>query len=188
MSQGNHLAKYSDLTGQVFGRLTALYYVRTTKGRSAVWRCRCECGQETEPEARALRAGATLSCGCYNKDLTSNRLRKKQSAFNILHSRYIHNAKARGLLFELSIKEFTQLTKANCYYCNAPPSLNIKTPGGDYTYNGIDRLNNSMNYTITNTVSCCKWCNISKNNRDINDFREWAFQLVANLNKGVLRG
>lgn len=49
----------SDLTGQVFGRLTV-----TSRLEGDAWMCRCSCGKEhTVPGAR-LRSGNTSSCGC----------------------------------------------------------------------------------------------------------------------------
>lgn len=56
------MGKYIDLTGQQFGRLTALYRVPDT--RPTKWHCRCECGKEVDVNASNLRRGLTKSCGC----------------------------------------------------------------------------------------------------------------------------
>lgn len=60
--------------GQRFGRLTVAEEVpeRTTDG-AIRWICRCDCGTTTTVTGRALRAGNTSSCGCYNRDLTTSR-------------------------------------------------------------------------------------------------------------------
>ena len=64
-----------DLTGQQFGRLTILYRDKEAeklkKDRHAMWRCQCECGNLTSVVGRDLRRGATLSCGCLQKERTS---------------------------------------------------------------------------------------------------------------------
>ena len=60
-----------DLTGQRFGRLTALYCVGNDSSRSKVWRCVCDCGNEVDEPANRLRNGGVLSCGCYQRDRTS---------------------------------------------------------------------------------------------------------------------
>lgn len=57
-----------DLTGQQFGRLTALYLVSaeksgTTRNR-VTWHCRCTCGNEIDVTADSLLSGNTQSCGC----------------------------------------------------------------------------------------------------------------------------
>lgn len=54
-----------DLTGQTFGRLTALYTERL-RGKYA-WRCRCVCGNEVVQTSRNLTSGNTRSCGCFRK-------------------------------------------------------------------------------------------------------------------------
>lgn len=56
--------KYMDITGQRYGRITAVRYVRTNEYGNAVWRVRCDCGVEFETAAVNLRNGKTRSCGC----------------------------------------------------------------------------------------------------------------------------
>lgn len=58
------MSNYIDITGQRFGRLIALEYVGKTK-----WKCICDCGAVKEVRAYDLKAGNTLSCGCYHKDI-----------------------------------------------------------------------------------------------------------------------
>lgn len=61
-----------DLTGKRFGRWTVmeLHPVRSKSGR-ARWVCRCDCGNQGVVEALNLKQGGSNSCGCYNKDKTS---------------------------------------------------------------------------------------------------------------------
>lgn len=58
-----------DLTNQKFGRLTAVSKYPTIIGKQTKWLCRCKCGNEKIIETRALRSGATVSCGCYNREI-----------------------------------------------------------------------------------------------------------------------
>lgn len=65
---------FRDLTGQRFGRLTALYPVKKEGPRAvagALWRCRCDCGQETNVPASCLLGERTRSCGCLNREQMS---------------------------------------------------------------------------------------------------------------------
>lgn len=55
-----------DITGQQFGKLTAIKIARKTK-KSTVWLCRCDCGNEVEVIAGNLASGHTTSCGCSQK-------------------------------------------------------------------------------------------------------------------------
>ncbi len=86
------------------------------------------------------------------------------SAFYVLLAIYKNGAADRELRFDLSDEEFWQLTSGDCYYCGTEPKqLSRKgSVSGAYTYNGIDRKDNSIGYTMSNCVSCCKVCNFSK--------------------------
>lgn len=49
----------ANLTGQVFGELTAKKMLPGLK-----WLCQCSCGNETTPKANNLLSGNSTSCGC----------------------------------------------------------------------------------------------------------------------------
>lgn len=57
--------RMKDVTGQRFGRLTAVAYFGV-KGRTAkhAWRCECDCGRDVVVVGESLRSGNTTSCGC----------------------------------------------------------------------------------------------------------------------------
>ena len=63
-----------DLTGKVFGCLTVVSRAESDKRRKARWLCKCSCGKTTIVRGCDLRAGTTVSCGCYKKELTKKRL------------------------------------------------------------------------------------------------------------------
>lgn len=64
-----------DITNQKFGRLLVLYRDKEAeankKDRHAIWRCLCECGKEVSVVGKDLRQGKTSSCGCLQKERTS---------------------------------------------------------------------------------------------------------------------
>lgn len=62
------MAAREDLTGQVFGRLTAVEPDESLAGAGAYWRCRCECGNEKSVRAGNLKSGQVQSCGCLRKE------------------------------------------------------------------------------------------------------------------------
>ncbi len=53
-------ANAKDVTGQKFEKLTVIGYVGS-RTRSSIWKCKCDCGNETEVKARDLPR--TKSCG-----------------------------------------------------------------------------------------------------------------------------
>ena len=58
-----------DITGQKFGRWTVLYENGRLKDPCGkivpLWHCRCDCGEERDLRAGTLKAGLSLSCGCF---------------------------------------------------------------------------------------------------------------------------
>lgn len=111
--------------------------------------CQCSCGAMAVISGTNLRHGRTSRC-----NRCKLRIGDGEAAFNHVYGYYQKNAKKRALSFELSKDEFRKITTSNCYYTNLPPSLIHKTPGCEYIYNGIDRLDNNIGYTINNSVSC----------------------------------
>ena len=70
-----------DLTGQRFGKLTAIKPDHSDNKRGWWWLCHCDCGNTKIIPSGNLRSGSTISCGCYfrndenkrAKDLTGQR-------------------------------------------------------------------------------------------------------------------
>ena len=56
-----------DLTGQRFGKLTAVESLERGPGRNYRWRCVCDCGGECAVTVANLRNGHTRSCGCESR-------------------------------------------------------------------------------------------------------------------------
>ena len=70
--------KRYDITGQVFGDLTALFRVDVDSYREcALWLCKCSCGNEIVARAISLRSGHTKSCGCSSNERRSQALSKE---------------------------------------------------------------------------------------------------------------
>lgn len=57
------MARYTDVLGQKFGRLTATKYLGEGK-----WLCVCDCGNQSRPSVTALQTGNTRSCGCLHRE------------------------------------------------------------------------------------------------------------------------
>lgn len=58
------MATHIDITGQKFGRWTAVAFVPVPRGRSK-WECVCSCGSKGLVPLCDLRSGKSKSCGCY---------------------------------------------------------------------------------------------------------------------------
>ena len=57
-----------DLTGKRFGRLVVQHAVKKKKPGITYWHCLCDCGNEVDVAASALKNGDTRSCGCLAKE------------------------------------------------------------------------------------------------------------------------
>jgi len=80
------MAKHENLTGQRFGKLTAVEYVGNSK-----WRCVCDCGVECVKKTYYLKKGVSKDCGCGNpnyeyQDLTGQCFGKLTATKYIGHS------------------------------------------------------------------------------------------------------
>jgi hypothetical protein len=163
-----------DLDGQRFGRLIATNQLRSSGyGTSRERLCYCDCGQETWVSTTDLTSGHNKSCGCWLRDF--KKLAPGVSARNIVLDDYKRGASKRHLSWELTDQQFDDLTSRLCFFCDSPPKTIRKTRrcNGVFVYNGIDRLNNLLGYTIANCVPCCKICNRAKSNLSFEDFMQW---------------
>lgn len=61
---GKNSGKILNLTGQNFGRLTAVKISGRDKSGKIQWECLCSCGNTISTNANSLRRGNTQSCGC----------------------------------------------------------------------------------------------------------------------------
>ena len=179
-----------DLVGHVYGRLTVEEEKGKTKHGHLLWKCLCECGNTIVTTGQSLRKGDTKSCGCYKLECSSKALKDyykhlRNTVYGCgplkeLFSTYRKGARGRELGFELSLIQFENLINGNCHYCGIEPKQKRKRYNDEiFVYNGIDRLDNSIGYFLSNCVSCCKVCNKSKNNMSLSEFRDWIDRLIV---------
>jgi hypothetical protein len=62
------MGKAIDITGQRFGRLTAVRFSHKQEPRYHYWLFKCECGQKKVIRKAHVTANKILSCGCYSQD------------------------------------------------------------------------------------------------------------------------
>lgn len=72
------MGKFVDLTGKSFNRLTVLGLGERNSNGQLQWKCKCACGNIILATTTYLKTGHTKSCGCYNKESSSNRLKSKK--------------------------------------------------------------------------------------------------------------
>jgi len=157
------------IAGKIYGRLTVLdefRIIRVDEIRTyREWNCRCECGNEKFVSTANLNSGHVKSCGCIS--VLPDRLAAKR---RILSS-YKKRAKKRKLEFNIDFDSFIILIEGECFYCGIVGSNSKKDYHGEYMYNGIDRVDNSVGYISENIVTSCKDCNYAKRDMSIEKFK-----------------
>ena len=88
---------------------------------------------------------------------------------------YRDKAKIQGLEWSLTKEDFVEILTSNCKYCGKTEINNLV---------GVDRFDNKIGYTKDNSVPCCQWCNYSKRERTVEEFLNWANELVG-FQKGL---
>lgn len=111
-----------------------------------------------------------------------------EASFNSLYATYRNNAKLRKNEFTISKENAKLLFQGNCFYCNSAPLKIYKSKkcNGEFLYNGIDRKDNTKGYTTENCVSCCSFCNYTKNNTQFNDFLNWIRKVNENTKNVII--
>ena len=121
-----------DLTGQRFGRLVVIKRAGSKKTKSgpvyATWWCQCDCGSPLkEITSKALTSGATVSCGCYKREQSSERLKARPYSFFLQdkHKTNYYNLSgdygigytSKGEEFFFDLEDYDKI-KDYCWYIN----------------------------------------------------------------------
>lgn len=97
-------------------------------------------------------------------------------------SNYRSRAKQLGVVFDFDLGAFEALVRRDCWYCGRGPRRTWRTYGCNQKVallNGLDRLDNSVGYTVENVVTCCGPCNRAKHTQSVDDFLEMARLIAA---------
>jgi hypothetical protein len=130
---------------------------------------RCECGYEDWKFLSNI--SSHKSKGCRNCMF--------QTPEHKTYLMVLRTASRRSIKWEISEEDWIKVSSQNCYYCGAKPSNIIKDYG--YKYNGLDRVDSSKHYTLTNVRSCCRICNRSKSDLTEKEFKDWVKRIYDRI-------
>lgn len=175
--------KLKDRTGEKHFRLT---FIKATEKRNnqgaVIWELLCECGNKTFASGKDVVSGNTTSCGCYAMQRRSVGGQKNRRFDPVISSA---RTVWKGVYKDCDFDTFFTLSQEPCYYCGRDPHRtfnvgntsqkkrkvsHIQVEVGDFTYNGIDRIDSSKGHTFDNIVPCCYRCNQAKNDMPVNEF------------------
>lgn len=172
--------QWKSMIGSKWGRLTVVKSLGRKKhgltGSQGWYECICDCGKVVSRKHACLTQKQTVSCGCWKAEKCGIRFRKPDTAFKDLWSSYRKGARERDLEWTLTEEQFRTLITSPCYYTGREPNQEAHScqtrrraklgleplPGGTYLYNGIDRLDSSVGYTLDNCVAACGDANKAK--------------------------
>lgn len=168
--------KYTPIKiGESHNRLTAIEHIK-----ASMWLWECKCGNTVKCTGTSVRRGNRKSCGCLHREKTTRNLKKrkkpnKEACKNTLFLALRARATRRKIPFLLERNEVDHLTQQPCHYCGALSSSvqRVSFNEDELAYNGIDRVDNSKGYELTNVVPCCKLCNQAKNSLTVDEFVSW---------------
>jgi hypothetical protein len=155
------MIKHKDLTGQKFGKVTAITKVPTPKNssnRSARWLCRCDCGKEFVTLSKSIISGRTKTCGCSagQHQITHGKTKTpefvlwqgiKERCANPKHKAY-KNYGGRGITVCSRWLDFQNFYDDMC----PRPNKDLQ----------IDRIDNNKGYSKEN----CRWVSRQENFRN----------------------
>ena len=180
-----------DMTGKRCGRLLIVERAgKTLYGGLALWICQCDCGKEIVTRGSALRRGTVTSCGCYRLEQHF----KKHTVYGEAHtswlySKYRSDAKRKRVIFELSLEQFRLLISEPCFCCGRRNTNKMQHSHieGSFTYNGIDRIDNTLGYIPGNVRTSCWTCNRMKRDLSEEEYVAW-LQAIVGHNKHLFNG
>lgn len=180
---------FIDLTGQKFGRLTAIHVDHTAS--RVRWVCVCSCGSEVSVSASKLRSGNTQSCGCLRAELAGTQTLKHGHG-GLTQSKTYSSWAAMLARCRHADRNYANLTVCDRWlsFENFLADMGERPEG-----TSIERLKNAEGYSPTN----CVWadrqtqnCNRTNSllfeyNGQVKNLSTWCRDLTLNYAKVYAR-
>lgn len=152
-----------DISGQQFGRLTAIKFLRIEKHK-AIWLCQCECGGSIEVIGKDLTSGHTKSCGCLRKE-KAHKVNKTHGKTNTrLYGVWCY---MKRRCYNKNCKDYKNYGARGIKVCDEwkDDFMSFYNWSMSHGYSDtltIDRVDVNENYEPSN----CQWATIKQQNRN----------------------
>lgn len=148
--------------GDKYGRLTIIEETQKKNGKR-YFLCRCECGNEKTVRLDSLAHGITISCGCYNREISSV-VNTKHGLYQSRIYRIWSGMKRR--CFNSKFKEFHNYGGRGITVCddwlNFMCFYNWAMANGYQDYLTLERKDVNGNYEPSN----CTWITLTEQKRN----------------------
>lgn len=155
----NWYIQIKDITGNRYGRLVVLRFIKTDEKRRSLWECQCDCGKTVIVQKNNLTSGNTKSCGCLSSSLKTTHNKSKSRLYSVWHGmkqrclnpnvEEYKNYGGRGIKIcpeWMDFETFYQWAISNGFIESSPKGQNT-----------IDRIDVNGNYEPLN----CRFVNMS---------------------------
>lgn len=179
-----------DLTGQIFGRLTVIEQAEdyiTPKGKRVIrWLCKCNCSEDkyTIVYGARLKNHSTLSCGCLQREKSTEALKKANKKCNDyeIQEDYVIMYTSKGEPFFVDLEDFWRVkdicwskdsngyliggignnknVRLHRYVMDAPPNSIVDHIHGEESKNDNRKNNLRIGSRSQNAMNC----GLSQNN------------------------
>lgn len=188
------MGAFKDLSGLRFGKLTVIEQAGHDRYNKILWRCKCDCGNETITHGRDLVNGHCKSCGCL-----LNEKRREESKYKGFNNTRIYNI-WRGIVQRCEnpkCKAYSDYGQKGIKVCNewsgTQGFFNFVSWSLENGYGKeltIDRIDGNKGYSPDN----CRWADWSTQRRNqnrtvaVNQYGTWELkkQLPTPPNKSEI--
>jgi hypothetical protein len=144
-----------DISGQKFGRLTALREIGPNKHGCIVWEFLCVCGNKTKAPSYSVRAGRPMSCGCLRLDMFREKVSTHRMTGTLVCNSW-QTMMARCLnKNNTNFKNYGAIGILPCEFIRTGPESIIKTIGNrEVKELTLERIDNSVGYFCGSCDEC----------------------------------
>lgn len=154
--------------GYKIGDIVTNFKILDIRGVKSNVRC-LECETTQWLRTATILRKKSNKCTCLTGYLQKDKADPAYKKYRV----WLSAVRRRGQITDISFENYKILITSDCSYCGG------KVEGDKY--NGIDRMDSSIGYEMSNSVPCCYSCNIMKSDLEVSEFKKHILKIVNYL-------